>query len=208
MDTSCHWECRTTTTSSYPHNDTTTTTSSNPETTTSKHTNDEKFCIGGTDMYMQGFSISSSGKNVCVILLFNDWILDTKTKFIFGCVGVVILGVAIEGLLALRRSLQSRKILLKISSFTRRVFIILLFGVNVASGYFAMLVAMTYSVELFICMVAGLLVGHAIFNSDAEVGESVDPCCASQTIATGSSNKLDTEMHNKPKKKETCSKEK
>ena len=65
------------------------------------------------------------------------------------------------------------------------VLIILLFGVNVASGYFAMLVgipkeyepqashsyatslqvAMTYSVELFICMVAGLLVGHAIFNS-------------------------------------------
>ena len=69
---------------------------------------------------------------------------------------MIIKGVAIEGLLALRRSLQSRKILLKISSFTRRgleveilnitklnlfvVFIILLFGVNVASGYFAMLV--------------------------------------------------------------------
>ena len=74
---------------------------------------------------------------------------------------------------------------------------------------------MTYSVELFICMVAGLLVGHAIFNTglkiiltinfgcqkvsrffhlDAEVGESVDPCCASQTIATSSSDKLDDEM--------------
>ena len=35
MDTSCHWECRTTTTSLYPHNDTTITTSSSPETTTS-----------------------------------------------------------------------------------------------------------------------------------------------------------------------------
>ena len=58
MDTSCHWECRTTTTSSYPHNVTTITTSSNPETTTRKDTNDEKFCIGGTDMYMQGFSVS------------------------------------------------------------------------------------------------------------------------------------------------------
>jgi len=198
MDDSCHWECKETTTASYPDN----------YTTTSKHPDNEKFCLGGTDMYMQGFSISSNGKGICVILLFNSWILDTKTKFILGCVGVVILGVAIEGLLALRRSLQSRKILLKISSFTRRVLIILLFGVNVGSGYFAMLVAMTYSVELFICMVAGLLVGHAIFNSDAEVGESVDPCCASQTIATGSSNKLDTEMHNKPIKKETCSKEK
>ena len=56
---------------------------------------------------------------------------------------------------------------------------------------------MTYSVELFICMVIGLVLGHAIFNtgndcnmspgfifcfSEAAVGESVDPCCASQAI--------------------------
>ena len=58
--------------------------------------------------------------------------------------------------------------------------IVLLFGFNVGSGYLAMLVAMTYSVELFLCMVAGLVAGHAIFNSEAAVGESVDPCCASQ----------------------------
>jgi len=127
---------------------------------------------------------SKEKDNICVILLFKSWILNTRTKFIIGCVGVVILGIAIEALLCLRRSLQSRKLLLRISSPIRRVLIILLFGVNVASGYFAMLVAMTYSVELFMCMVAGLLLGHAIFNSEAAVGESVDPCCASQTIAT------------------------
>ena len=57
-----------------------------------------------------------------------------------------------------------------------------MFGLNILSGYLAMLVAMTYSVELFLCMVAGLVAGHAIFNSGAAVGESVDPCCASQTI--------------------------
>ena len=48
MDDSCHWECKETTTASYPDN----------YTTTSKHPNDEKFCLGGTDMYMQGFSVS------------------------------------------------------------------------------------------------------------------------------------------------------
>ena len=56
---------------------------------------------------------------------------------------------------------------------------------------------MTYSGELFMCMVMGLLLGHGIFNTSkfqiicsekifcpagAEVAESVDPCCASQTI--------------------------
>ena len=59
---------------------------------------------------------------------------------------------------------------------------------------------MTYSVELFICMIIGLVLGHAIFNTGdnfplffifsfpsqnitgAAVGESVDPCCASQAV--------------------------
>ena len=80
----------------------------------------------------------------------------------------------------------------------------ILFGVNIASGYFAMLVAMTYSVELFICMIIGLVLGHGIFNTGtillcdydtidvnvvgSAVGESVDPCCASQASANDSRN--------------------
>lgn len=55
-----------------------------------------------------------------------------------------------------------------------------LFGLNLVLGYLAMLVAMTYSIELFLCVVLGLCVGHFVFNSKADVGESVDPCCASQ----------------------------
>ena len=51
-------------------------------------------------------------------------------------------------------------------------------------GYLAMLVAMTYSVELFLCVVAGLVIGHGAFNLGTPVGETVDPCCASQNIAT------------------------
>ena len=43
-----------------------------------------------------------------------------------------------------------------------------------------MLVAMTYSIELFICVVIGLCIGHFVFNTKSAVGESVDPCCASQ----------------------------
>ena len=37
---------------------------------------------------------------------------------------------------------------------------------------------MTYSVELFCCVVLGLILGHAVFNMDAAVGETVDPCCS------------------------------
>ena len=86
-------------------------------------------------------------------------------------------------------------------------------------------VAMTYSVELFICMILGLVLGHAIFNTGdktinitacqiklqrnfvvalyvfcqntvqmlsvcagAAVGESVDPCCASQAVTSEGSH--------------------
>ena len=58
-----------------------------------------------------------------------------------------------------------------------------LFGLNLVLGYLAMLVAMTYSIELFICVVVGLMFGHFYFNTKTPVGESVDPCCASQQQA-------------------------
>merc|ERR1712179_407594 len=155
----CHWECR----------EETTTTSTNASASTASK--GESFCVGGTDMYMSGFAFASSRGNACVILLFQSWVLDTTEKFIIACAGVIIFGVSIEGLLCLRRNVQSRKILLRISGPMRRILTILLFGVNVASGYLAILVAMTYSGELFMCMVMGLLLGHGIFNTSAEVAE-------------------------------------
>ena len=54
------------------------------------------------------------------------------------------------------------------------------FGLNLILGYLAMLVAMTYSIELFCCVVIGLCLGHFVFNTKSAVGESIDPCCASQ----------------------------
>ena len=62
----------------------------------------------------------------------------------------------------------------------RRFVVVSLFGLNLTLGYLAMLVAMTYSVELFLCVVFGLCVGHFTFNTKTVVGESIDPCCASQ----------------------------
>jgi len=149
----------------------------------------DRFCNGfGTDMYMGGFETSGDPNENCVILFFNVWILDTKAKFVFGCVGVILLGVFVEGMICIRRLVQTKKILRSVPALPRRIGIITLFGLNIGFGYLAMLVAMTYSVELFLCMVIGLVIGHAVFNSSAPVGESVDPCCASQVI--GASTKM------------------
>ena len=93
-----------------------------------------------------------------MILLFRSWILDTRTKFVMGCIGVILLGIGTEAILCFRRKLQKRRIMIRIRGEVRRgtvsgatlyhiimikiipVAIIFLFGVNIASGYFAMLV--------------------------------------------------------------------
>ncbi|XP_023345714.1 uncharacterized protein LOC111714758 isoform X4 [Eurytemora carolleeae] len=186
MDQTCEWKC-----------------SDFPVTTPGPSPISEKFCIGkGTDMFMNGFQVTGSENQLCVILFFEAWVLDSQLKFFFGCIGVILLGIGVEGLLCVRRLLQSRKILRFISSPVRRGSIIVLFGLNIAFGYMAMLVAMTYSVELFLCMVLGLVLGHAIFNTAAPVGESVDPCCASQVI--GASNDTASDSSNMPKKSKNC----
>merc|ERR1719159_2033697 len=97
-------------------------------------------------------------------------------------------------MLCFRRRLQKRRILPLINGLYRRAAIVALFGLNIASGYFAMLVAMTYSVELFICMILGLVIGHGIFNTGAAVGESVDPCCASQAATNDAKHEEATKM--------------
>lgn len=53
----------------------------------------------------------------------------------------------------------------------------LLFGLNMTLAYAIMLVAMTYSLELFLVAIFGLVCGHAMFNVHVPVGEGVTACC-------------------------------
>merc|ERR1711968_2989 len=55
-----------------------------------------------------------------------------------------------------------------------------LYGVNLAFGYFLMLIAMTYSSGLFSMVILGLVVGHGLFNMKLPVRESTDPCCTDE----------------------------
>ena len=165
MDKTCKWEC----------------------TEESKDDEDDDlksdFCNGATDMYMSGFEAAGTDRrNPCVILFISSWTLDTRLKFVVACFGVAFMGFLIELLVCIRRRLTSRKrlspYLLAPRPSIRQWTSILLFGFNLFLGYLAMLVAMTYSIELFMCVIIGLMVGHACFNSKAAVGETVDPCCA------------------------------
>jgi len=162
----------------------------NRECSGSDEPTDNEFCYGGMDMLMQGFE-TTKGRNPCIILFFKAWTLDSEVKFVFACFGVAALGFLIEAIIAFRRRISGRRgFLVRLTPLARRFLVVTLFGLNLVLGYLAMLVAMTYSIELFICVVIGLMLGHFIFNTKSVIGESVDPCCASQNQQGGASPNL------------------
>ena len=160
MDPTCKWECK-------------------PEKPVKYKMSD--YCNGRMDMLMFGFAASGNKKNPCIVLFVEAWTLDSRIKFAIGCVGVMILGFSIEALIALRRNLlRKKRLFVNVGGGARKALALMLFATNLVLGYLAMLVAMTYSVELFFCVVLGLVLGHAVFNADSAVADNIDPCCASQ----------------------------
>lgn len=152
-----------------------------------------RYCTGALSMFMTGFEVSGKQETPCIILLFQSWILDSRLKIILACLGIVIFGIFIEFLIFLRRQLQTNAYFCKNPTY-KKIIMIGMFGLNISLGYLAMLIAMTYSFELFIAMVIGLTVGYAIFNVNAPVGESADPCCVNQNDAN-KCNGNQTKMH-------------
>ena len=119
---------------------------------------DEPFCYGGTSMYMDGFHWMDT---VCVIYLFPEWVLNTKVKFAAAAIGSLFVGAFLE-LVILRR----RTILSSMGPGYRRLAASAVFyGLQLTVGYFAMLVVMTYSGPLFMCIILGIVCGHVLFNA-------------------------------------------
>ena len=147
------------------------------------------FCneLSSMDMLMGGFEPAGNKANNCIILWISPFTLNTRAKFYVACVGVVFLGIAIEASIAIRRrfsSVRRSSPHLPVPRSFRTFAGVMLFGVNLFLGYLAMLVAMTYSVELFFCVILGLMIGHAALNLKVPVSESVDPCCPPQEADT------------------------
>lgn len=140
------------------------------------------FCSGGgLDMYMTGFTSVTESDVACLNLLFKDWTLDNSGKFAGGCIGTILLGVLTEWLTLVRRKTHKQMP----SSAKRDVFMIGLYGAQVTLGYFLMLLAMTYSLEIFICVLGGLIVGHGLFNLSAPPPAGTDPCCVGRETIDG-----------------------
>jgi len=117
----------------------------------------DKYCYGGTSMYMDGFTWQGS---TCVIYLFESWLLSTPGKFAAAAIGSILFGVLLEFVLWKRRSVYAMA-----PGVGRLCISALVYGIQLSMGYFIMLVVMIYSGPLFICTVGGMMLGHMCFNA-------------------------------------------
>jgi len=143
----------------------------------------EKYCYGSTSMYMQGFEWEGS---TCVVYLFKSWVLTTRSLFIVACLLTIVFGIAVEMIIKQRRiqveKISDAKKKLALSAF--------FYAIQITMGYLIMLVVMTYSGPLNICVVIGLVLGHVIGNLENISGTNkkgtihlaggTTPCCVAE----------------------------
>lgn len=115
-----------------------------------------------------GFRFSLRRNQSCLNLLFPSWTLTTETKFYIAMMGVFLLAVSVEGFSKLRHRVvraarQNASLGQTSKALWLRSTVTLLHGMQALLGYTLMLVTMTFSLELLMCVVAGLAVGYAIF---------------------------------------------
>lgn len=132
---------------------------------------------GGAVMYMDGFRFTLAGnfETQCLNLFFPSWTLNTKGKFVAAMFGVTALAIATEGISALRLRLHKSMV----PGTKRKATIMAMHGFQAFMGYMIMMVTMTFSVELLLCVVLGLGIGYGIFFDDATASHvTTNPCCS------------------------------
>jgi hypothetical protein len=128
------------------------------------------FCTGsGMVMRMTGFDATKQFKpsktpSSCVTLLFDSMVLDTPTKFWFAWLGVVAWGILAQYLGHLRLHIMREHI--GPMSYRLKAGCMALYVVQTTLSYGLMLVAMTYSSELFFAVILGLSIGYGLFLFD------------------------------------------
>ena len=136
------------------------------------------YCYGfGTTMIMSCFTsqLASGTQAPCMNFLFPKWELNSSLKFGAACIGSFLLGVFLHFVTKVRLSVGRWKL-----SQKRTLALCGLYCANTGLGYLLMLLAMTYSTELFLMVLSGLTVGYGIFLVDQPSPISTDPCCSEE----------------------------
>ena len=147
--------------------------------------NAEPFCYGGTSMFMDGFHWTDT---VCIIYLFPEWVLNTEGKFVAASIGSLVVGMFLEVVILRRRMIMSSMA----AGYRRLAASAMLYALQLTVGYLAMLVVMTYSGPLFMCIILGIVFGHVLFNAkDAVFANAAAKEPPFKTIAASDDDKYD-----------------
>ena len=130
---------------------------------------------------MEGFRWTLAGGHSCINLYFPGWTLDTVGKVVIAMFGVVLVAIVTEGISKLRHNLSKKSKKGGISKEEHKkiaLFQTALHGVHAFSGYILMLATMTFSLELLLSVIVGLVAGYVIFGGDSYSHVTTNPCCA------------------------------
>jgi len=120
---------------------------------------DEKYCYGGTSMYMDGFHWIHD--TTCVIYLFPSLVLSSRARFVGACFGTILFGMMVEAIIFRRR----KSIVNFAPGMSRLLASAGFYALQLTMGYLVMLIVMTYSIPLFLSCIMGLVLGHVVFNA-------------------------------------------
>jgi len=138
----------------------------------------EKYCWGATSMHMQGFEWEGL---TCVVYLFQGWIITSRGQLALACLGTILVGILVEFIVRQRPIMIGRVENIRVKLAISATF----YGTQLTLAYFLMLVVMTYSGPLVLCVVLGLISGHVVGNWGSEFGKGCastaggngTPCC-------------------------------
>jgi hypothetical protein len=152
----------------------------------------DAFCSGTMVMYMSGFTWGFED-NMCLVFLFPALVLDTRGKYVVGLFVATALGVLLELLGYIRRRaalVQPGQCPPWVATRTWSAHgadVVLHVG-QLALGYCLMLLAMTYHIPIFLCVLLGLGLGQCISLCGGQVRTMAynDPCCPVSPISKAS----------------------
>jgi hypothetical protein len=141
------------------------------------------FCTGevGMVMFMDGFRWALKGDGTCLNLYFPGWTLDTRGKFVAAMFGVVLLAICTEAISRFRHNISVKQRRSTTGLADRKQLGLMqigLHGLHAFTGYILMLATMTFSLELLVCVITGLVIGYILFGGDTYNHVTTNPCCA------------------------------
>jgi len=132
------------------------------------------FCRGMyMGMFMDGFHFSlgrpTNNPPPCLNFMVRSWRLSDRGRFIGAMVFSFLFALLTEGLSAVRG------VIVRYGKGQRghRVLLNLVYALQSAAGYLLMFTAMSFSIELLLSVVAGLMVGNRFFLRHDDLGQAV-----------------------------------